>query len=368
MEPKGVWRYLPYTAFAYYPLKRNQWTAHESREWTVCFLTIWYNGALPELGNFIYFGCNGVQLHKRAHQPRSMGARRSEVQLKTTMPLPYLAPEIIDNIIDNLSDEPGALSNCSVVSKSWIPHARKHLFANIRFAGNADVQSWKLLFPNPPTSPGQFTRTLHLTSKTSFPSEATAVIDLAQAFERRITDRVGLIPALTIADAGTAVILAFSNVHSLEVDTSYYTNESTISLNPLHGFSSALTSLTITASCLRLEQMLNLALSFPSLGSLSLHQIGDGGKDHISVRRPETNPPFTGTLELSSLLYGIIKPVTDPLFEAGIEFRFQKVSLCCRVEETEVEALNAVLDRCSNTLKHLKVRFFGTSVCRSLPP
>ena len=40
------------------------------------------------------------------------------------------------------------------------PRARKHPFAKINFNTEEDLESWKKTFPDPPTSPGCYTRTL----------------------------------------------------------------------------------------------------------------------------------------------------------------------------------------------------------------
>jgi hypothetical protein len=240
---------------------------------------------------------------------------RLEVQLKTTMPAPYLAPEVIENIINNLSDEPGTLSKCSMVSKSWIPHARKHLFAKVRFTGNSDVWSWTLLYLNPLASPSRYTKTLHLTSQDNPPKGMTDPFAIIQVLTGVNTDIMSLIKASTMTDAETAVLIyAFSKVLSLDVGATYHNPEFIISLVPLHGFSSALMSLTITTLCIHLEKLLNLALSFPRLESLSLW-LTRYFEGYIPVQRPNTHPPLTGTLTLSLLIYEIIKPVTDSFLE-----------------------------------------------------
>ena len=45
---------------------------------------------------------------------------------------PHLPAEILDYIIDHLHDTEDALRNCSLVSKSWIPRTRTHLFADVK--------------------------------------------------------------------------------------------------------------------------------------------------------------------------------------------------------------------------------------------
>ena len=73
---------------------------------------------------------------------------------------PYLPPEILDHIVDLLRDGTPALRSCCLVSKSWIPRTRKHLFAYVAFDTVKDLQSWKDTFPDSSTSPAHYTKTL----------------------------------------------------------------------------------------------------------------------------------------------------------------------------------------------------------------
>ena len=45
----------------------------------------------------------------------------------------YLPPETLDYITDFLDDKPEIFNECSLVSKSWVPRARKYLPAKIMF-------------------------------------------------------------------------------------------------------------------------------------------------------------------------------------------------------------------------------------------
>ncbi|KAF9029328.1 hypothetical protein BDZ89DRAFT_1112656 [Hymenopellis radicata] len=47
------------------------------------------------------------------------------------MPFSELPQEIVDNIIDELHNDPVALAQCSLVNRSFFPCSRKHLFASI---------------------------------------------------------------------------------------------------------------------------------------------------------------------------------------------------------------------------------------------
>ena len=73
---------------------------------------------------------------------------------------PHLPPEILNYIVDLLCEEPESLKRCCLVSKSWIPHTRRYLFAGIQFFSMETVESWRETFPDPSNSPAYYTRTL----------------------------------------------------------------------------------------------------------------------------------------------------------------------------------------------------------------
>ena len=72
-------------------------------------------------------------------------------------------PEISDCVIDLLHEEPKVLRECCLVSKSWVPCTRKHLFGTVEFNRSADIDTWKKAFPNPANSPTCYTRLLFFT-------------------------------------------------------------------------------------------------------------------------------------------------------------------------------------------------------------
>jgi hypothetical protein len=274
--------------------------------------------------------------HTGSHQPRYISAHPSPTQVTTTMPLPYLAPEIIAHIIGNLSENIDVLDDCSLVCKSWVPHARKHLFGDVDFTCNADIQSWKLLFPNPLYSPGCYTRTLHLAAPHN----------------------------ITMADVEPGRwFRAFSNVLSLDVNTEAVDWRRSISLTPLHSFSPVVSSLRFEGLKPHFYGMLNLALSFPCLENLHLCQDGTTQISNIPIQLPDKLPPLTGTLDLSNCILGILETFVEVVFKLPIHLRFRRLSLYTRAEKAEVEALKAIVKRCLSTLQHLEVYFTGVSVC-----
>ena len=79
------------------------------------------------------------------------------------MPRSPFPPEISDCVIDLLREEPKVLRECSLVSKSWVPRTRKHLFGAVQFTSSAYVDAWKKAFPDPANSPAHYTHSLSFT-------------------------------------------------------------------------------------------------------------------------------------------------------------------------------------------------------------
>ena len=95
---------------------------------------------------------------------------------------PRLPPELFDHIVDYLHDQPEALKRCCLVSKSWIPCARKHLFREVAFRRHSKFNAWKNTFPNPANSPGYYTRSLVFQSTNPFVKMVTEDSSCFRAF------------------------------------------------------------------------------------------------------------------------------------------------------------------------------------------
>ena len=166
------------------------------------------------------------------------------------MPPPYLPAELLDPIVDYLRDTRDALKSCCLVSISWVPRTRMHLFAKVTFKTSEHLQSWKTTFPDPSTSPARHTECLGVYCP----------------------------EAVTTADAeGRGWIPTFSHVVHLGLDL--YMAE--ISLLPFHGFSPALKFLHIDFSFFPFRRIINIILSFPFLEDLSVRvgwRSGRGGR------------------------------------------------------------------------------------------
>ena len=249
---------------------------------------------------------------------------------ETTMLNQLIPPEIFDHIVDHLYDEPDALRNCCLVARSWIPCARKHLFADIEFSSPNCLESWKTTFPDPPNSPAYHTHTLSV--------RCSQVVTMADAEEG-------------------GWIRAFSRVVRLEVGgTMRGFSDSEVSLAPFHAFSPILRSLRLFSTTLPLSRIFGLVRSLPLLEDLMLAVHGIPNNDDLDVGGPPTgippssSPVFTGSLRL--VLFHGMGPIVHRLLDLpnGLHFRHLSFSW---IREGELEWINALVAECSDTLESI---------------
>ena len=251
---------------------------------------------------------------------------------------PYFPPEIFDSLIDLLHDNPDALKQCCLVSKSWISRTRKHLFAEVSIDTEQHLESWKTIFQDPSTSPAHFAESLH----------------------------VACARAVTTADAEPGGWLTgFAHIRHLGVETrELYPGEPLVSLVPFHVFSPIIKSLSLKSVALPPPWIFNFILSSPLLEDLVVAGYGTSVDDGDGSDDPSTasNPPvFTGSLELP-LETGMSLIATRLLtMPSGIHFR--KLTLKCYHEE-DILSTMALVRECSHTIESLNVtcNSCGTSI------
>ena len=251
------------------------------------------------------------------------------------MSYPDLPSEILDLIVDFLYDEPGTLGQCCLVSKSWVPRTRKHLFTMVVFRTNFDLQVWKKTFPDPPKSPAHYTQALTIWCP----------------------------GAITEADgADDGWISTFSHLVRLKVEGSLNSYDgSRVDLAPFHKVSPTLKSLFITSSPFPLSQFFNLIGSLPLLEDLSLV----GSVDHINDYDPgdphavvpsSAPPPFTGLLDLR--LYVGNEDAANRLLNMpnGLHFRGLRLQwFKWKLPRYVIQLVTA----CSDTLEFLDITCMG---------
>ena len=245
----------------------------------------------------------------------SQRRKRLAVLVHTTMS--SLPPEIHDIIVDHLHDEPTALKACCIVSKSWVPRVRTHLFAHVEFnAENWPIERWMKAFPDPSNSPAHHTRILSV--------HGTMIIGAANV------------------DAG-GWIGAFCNVVHFRVSSM-----DRASLVPFYGFSPVLRSLSLNY----LPFSIDLVCSFPLLEDLelfSVYRAADGSHTR------STSPKLTGTLKFT--MYGSEFSVIRRLLDLPGGLYFSKITL--RIYNQAPELMTDLVSRCSDSLEFLTVRHFS---------
>ena len=240
------------------------------------------------------------------------------------MSTPHLPAEILDHIVDHLHDTEDALRKCCLVSKSWIPRTRLHLFANITFPAVGSLESWKETFPDPSMSPAHYAKTLS----------------------------VGCSEVVMAADAEEGSwIRGFSSVVHLEVGSQGPFASVSSSLVPFHCISPAIKSLRITFPVLPFQQVFNLILSFPLLEDLAMTSSYDGS-DRPPTARPLRPPMLTGSLEL--YLRGGMEHFIRRLLSLPGGIHFRKLTLTWPRGE-DVPLTTRLAEECFRTLESLGI-------------
>ena len=264
-------------------------------------------------GMKIVVGC------ERGRQSAVPVSAHSVALLMETTTCSSLPPEILNLIVDHLHDDSTALKACCVVSRSWVPRTRRHLFANVEFYTlQRRVESWKTAFPNPSNSPAHHTRTLCIRDP----------------------------PTLTAADTDAGGwISSFHNVTHLRLERIIWQGPRS-PLVPFHGLSPTLRSLSLTSTSF---EVFDFICSFPLLEDLALVLLATGYADAWTA--PSTSPKLTGTLKLMPRAGGV-RPVVRRLLAFPDGLHFAKIQVSCINEEDARSATNLV-SRCSDTLETL---------------
>lgn len=237
-----------------------------------------------------------------------------------------LPPEIVEYyIIDHLHDDKNSLKNCSLVSRSWVPRTRQHLFNEIGFWGPRKLEAWKRTFPNPAVSPAHHVRSL------SVPLNKVDATDYSRWIKS--------------FDCITRL-----EVHDFDQDCSKH------QMNVCHGLSKFVKSLRVFCnSSAGLSKFLAFVCSYPSLEDLEVKvaRFTDEIDEDEATFQPSTSPLFTGTLKLNCHL----EDITSSLLDLPGGLRFKKIVWKVRspVGELGLQPVMALVERCSDTLECIDI-------------
>lgn len=91
-----------------------------------------------------------------------------------TIAVPKIPQDIIDETLDHLIADPDfsfkSLQSCALVSKSWVPSCRRHLFHTILF-NKENMIGWLEAFPVPEEGPAHHVRHLRILAEERIPKE-----------------------------------------------------------------------------------------------------------------------------------------------------------------------------------------------------
>jgi len=237
-------------------------------------------------------------------------------------------PEIVDLIIDHLRDEQSTLRTCCVVSKTWVPRTRKHIFYRVELI-SSHIELWKKTFPDPSNSPAHYARSLTICG-------------------------LPVIPAAD-PDAG-GWIRAFRNLVHLHLEHAPWVDYE-VSLTPFHGLSPTVRSLRLADIP---SEVFDLVCSFPLLEDLALRTLRPAG-GAVGRCVPLTSPKLTGSLDL--ITFREAQYVTRRLLDLPGGLHFATITVLSLDENLKLT--NDLVSRCSGTLESLTICYSFMSVLPS---
>ena len=260
------------------------------------------------------------------------------------MASPQLPPEIVDKVIDNLTEDETSLRSCSAISTLWFGRSRYHLFRSLKLGTLEDLKIWfrtdseKL---EPRLRSTDYVHSLYLTDTDMGPPLFTPDVV------------AGL----------TTDLPSFPYVESLTLDCLDLISFDGKSLSHLFGrCSSNLTSLNITNSKIQLAQLLFLVCTFPKLENLKLDRIETTVfSAPFEAPSPTTNPTFGGKLALLNLKIRA-SAIVHLLVNSLSPMAFTDVS----VENCDFgapDSLNDLFIACQEKVKRIKLYSNAIYIC-----
>ena len=235
----------------------------------------------------------------------------------------FLPPEILDIVVDHLHEDPVTLKKCCVVSKSWVPRTRRHIFERVNFSARRPSPAmWAMKFPDPSNSPAHYTRTLTFAGINNIAADAD-VCRWIRAFHNVVHLRV------TMA-VGDWVVCG------------------QMTLVPFYGLSPAVRSIYLECVYAPPSEVFDLLWSFPLLRDIELiscNLVSGAG----TWTTPLTSPPLTGSLELHGWL-----AIVPRFLDLPNGLNFTKITSGCSTGADFKLGMDLV-SACSGTLEYLNI-------------
>ena len=249
--------------------------------------------------------------------------------------------EIVYEILDDLHSDKFCLRSCALVSKSWTPYCRKHIFSRVTLDGPSGFKKWSNRVPPTPNGPHQHTRELIINNR-DLEKEDNQSLEILPLFLQHFS--------------------LFTNVRDLVIEcTANQQTIDNISLHRVFGhLFGTLRSLSIRGAFCSPQALISLVASFEHLERLDLEGIWFETSD-IPRSLPEQRA-FGGTFRLvdwddsSEEFVGI-------LAEHDLQYREMLVNGEFWLQNT---TWNRCLAKCADHLERFEILWSGSdgeSVC-----
>ena len=261
-----------------------------------------------------------------------MGSKSSKAKSPTPTEtvIPRIPQEIIDEILDHLAADLTSLRSCALVSKSWLPSCRRHLFHTTFF--NSETAKWFETLQEPEDSPARHVRDLRFSIRGYYGAPE-------KFFE---------------------YIPWFTNVE--KVTLSGHGRYQPLRVPWLWKLPQSVTSLTINTGVVTVAQIRDIIVQLPNLDDLSLSgSIVAADKRTLVGIGAALRGRFCGQLRL--LKGHTNEDIVDMLLEVPTGLHFTDVQICGTYEC--LFSIVRLAEACCETI--VKLSYAVSAYCESQP-
>ena len=231
---------------------------------------------------------------------------------------PSLPRELLDEIMGHLADDSTSLRRCSMAARILVPSCRRHLFRRVVFRPY-NLPTWKSTFPDPLTSPAEYTREIRIHLVSDAPPQLAEYMSY------------------------------FSNVRDLTLVGGRCENHEWIS--SIGKLPTSIRSLTMKFVSVTNTQVLQIMGQLPNLDDFSLSTFK--GSDFLDGAGEVLKGRYGGKLELL-LMDDFHASIVRSLLEAPEGLRFKSVKAFCNAGD-DFPVYADLVAACQDTLTDLDI-------------
>ena len=272
--------------------------------------------------------------------------------------VPKLPPELIDEALDHLWNDPDTLKTCSLACRSWVPTTRLHLFRTILLSSSTSTARFSALLDSQPAL-ARCVRKLSITAQYSSNAGADAADGRPVEDDGWVNACAGIARTLASGAGGRVHTLALSRLRwsALEPATRAAFQDLFRTVRTLFLF-----EVRFQAS----GDVLEFLNAFPNLDELYFHAVS---WDHDSAAPLDAVPTEPASLQAQMeakdkmhLSYLFLDPrssptlVTEWILSHPSDQRLRTIQLCWR-ELDNTKALGDLLQASGTSLERLQIEF-----------